>query len=161
VLPENVADTALASIPRRIGARLLDGLLVGMAVILVLAVTGTDFVDAFDTTGDGPAWPALLITAAGVVYEIWLTSLTGQTVGKRLLSIQVVDAETGEVPRLDQAARRIAPAIVGLVPYVGFLGVVMYLPALWDGRRQGFHDRFANTIVIDRRRAAPEDGPLR
>jgi uncharacterized RDD family membrane protein YckC len=160
VLPENAADTALASIPRRIGARLLDGLLVGVVVMLVLAVTGTDFADAFDPSGNGPAWPALLITAAGVVYEIWLTALTGQTIGKRLLSIQVVDAETSEVPKLDQATRRIAPAVVGLVPYVGFFGVVMYLRALWDGRRQGFHDKFAETIVIDRRLALPEGGQL-
>jgi uncharacterized RDD family membrane protein YckC len=159
VLPENVADTALASIPRRIGARLLDGLLVSAVVTLGLAATGTNVFESFD--GSGPVWPSYVLWGASAAYEVWLTSLTGQTIGKRLLSIQVVDADTGAIPSLDRSALRIAPMVVQLVPVVGILGALMYLRALWDGRRQGFHDKFANTIVIDRRLAAPEDGPLR
>jgi uncharacterized RDD family membrane protein YckC len=159
VLPENAADTALASIPRRIGARLLDGLLVSVVVTLVLAATGTNVFESFE--GSGPVWPSYVLWVVSAGYEIWLTSLTGQTIGKRLLSIQVVDAETGEIPTLDRSAKRIIPMVIQLVPVIGILGGVMYLRALWDARRQGYHDRIAETIVIDRRLATPEDGPLR
>jgi uncharacterized RDD family membrane protein YckC len=160
VLPENAPDdspatTGLASIPRRIGARLLDGLLVGVGVALLLAATGTNLFDSLQQ--DGPVWPSYVMWVASVVYEVWLTSLTGQTIGKRLLSIQVVDADTSAVPTLDQAGRRIVPAIIQLVPVIGILGALMYLRALWDPRRQGYHDRIAHTVVIDRRVLVSDD----
>ena len=158
MLPENAFDTALASVPRRLGARLLDGLLISVGVAGLLAAFGTNVFESFD--GSGPAWPSYVLWVVSAGYEIWLTSLTGQTVGKRLLSIQVVDAETGEIPSLDRAARRIIPMVVQLIPIVGLFGALLYVRALWDPRRQGFHDKFAGTIVIDRRLAMPEGGQL-
>lgn len=152
MLPENAPVVTLASIARRLGARMIDGLILSVGASAVLAVTGTDLFRSF--SGDGPAWPVYLFVLVSVVYEIWLVSLTGQTIGKRLLSIQVVDADTADVPTLDQAGRRVAPTIIQLVPVVGFLGVLMYARAVWDPRRQGFHDRLAGTVVVDRRLAA-------
>jgi uncharacterized RDD family membrane protein YckC len=81
---------------------------------------------------------------------------SGQTIGKRALGIRVADATTGAVPDLDQAVRRCVPTLLQQVPFISALAWVLYLPALWDPRRQGLHDRFAGTVVVDLRAATPE-----
>jgi len=74
----------------------------------------------------------------------WLfTGLKGQTPGKMALGIRVVD-EQGNKPGLERAAlREIAGRLVSSVTFLlGFLWII------WDGRRQGWHDKIARTFVV-------------
>jgi uncharacterized RDD family membrane protein YckC len=148
VLPEESSPaTTLASVPRRLVARIFDGALVGLVWLIPMAVTG----HASRTSLTSAGWMTYAVWATAVVYEIYLISQTGQTIGKRLLSIQVVDATSGAVPTIDQAARRAVPTIIQVLPLLDIATIFFYAPILWRPRRQGVHDRIAGTVVIDLR----------
>ena len=137
----------LASIPQRLLARLVDGLITGLVAYLLLYLLG---------------WVGYLLAVAGYVgYEVWFVSTSGQTPGKRLLGIAVSNAGSDERPSTAQAARRTLPIVLGAVPVtiVALLGPLLFVRAVWDSRRQGFHDLFADTIVVRAGRVAgTEDG---
>jgi uncharacterized RDD family membrane protein YckC len=140
-------ELPLASIVRRIVANVIDGTLL-MAVALLLSALFGDLSVESMSESDGLQ---VGVWALGVAYQVLLIAQTGQTIGKRLMSIQAVDASSGDVPTLNQSVRRAAPQIGAQIPFVGFLAGLLPVPALWHPRRQGLHDRFANTIVVDRR----------
>jgi uncharacterized RDD family membrane protein YckC len=70
-------------------------------------------------------------------------ALFGATPGKFLLELRVVDAETGERPRLRRAALRYLGYFVAAAPLgLGFVWIA------WDPCKQGLHDKLAGTEVI-------------
>lgn len=76
-------------------------------------------------------------------YFTYFHGTTGQTPGKRLLGLRVVQ-ETGEPIGLGTAFLR----------WVGYIvsGIPMLMGFLWAGadrRKQGWHDKIAGTVVID------------
>jgi uncharacterized RDD family membrane protein YckC len=84
------------------------------------------------------------------LYFGYLNGLHGQTVGKRVLGIRVVDGDTGQ----PIGFRR------GLVRYgvVAALSMALVVPELIDGlwplrdpRRQSWHDKAVRSIVINTR----------
>ncbi|WP_420625915.1 RDD family protein [Candidatus Poriferisodalis sp.] len=117
--------------------------------------------------------PALPLVAA-VLYRIASTASWGQTLGKRLLSISVVDASTGRRPRWRQSVLRTAvTSCGGFIALAAFsfwfvlsivsagtgeaifflvaglaVSALCYLSATWQSQRQGWHDRAARTLVI-------------
>ncbi len=83
-----------------------------------------------------------------IVFIPWLyywlfTGLKGQTLGKMAVGIKVVNA-AGSVPGLGRAALREIPGKIAssIVIYLGFLWII------WDGRKQGWHDKIAKTRVL-------------
>lgn len=138
-------DAALASIGARFAARLIDGLVLAVPAFAVIAAT----VD-LDDRGSLPLSTVLALSLGAGLYEVLLTAWRGQTVGKMALRIRVVRTDTGAPPTLGPAAiRYLLPAAVSAVPVIGpFLSLAVYLPALRDPRRQGFHDRAAATVVV-------------
>ncbi len=87
--------------------------------------------------------PALgLFSLITVGYLALFTALGGQTPGKRLLGLQVVDANGGEPGILRSAVRALLALGSGLLVLMGFLLV------LFDRRRQTLHDKLARTFVI-------------
>jgi uncharacterized RDD family membrane protein YckC len=145
--------TTLASVGRRFAARLLDGVvLLPIWLVLVLSFGGSP---ASDGAFQIPDTALRVFWVVGAAYEIGLIALTGQTLGKRWMGIRVVDATTGAVPNLDQAGRRAAPTLLGIVPFLGTLAPLLYVPALWQPRRQGLHDSLAATVVVRDQPLAP------
>lgn len=74
----------------------------------------------------------------------WLfTGLKGQTLGKMAVGIKVVNAE-GYMPGLGTAAlREVLGKFISIIAlYLGFLWII------WDGRKQGWHDKIAKTYVV-------------
>ncbi|WP_270937650.1 RDD family protein [Falsiroseomonas oryzae] len=65
------------------------------------------------------------------------------TPGKLVLGLRIVDAETGGVPTIGRLVLRYVGYLVSALP----LGLG-YLWALWDKRRQGWHDKMAGTLVV-------------
>jgi uncharacterized RDD family membrane protein YckC len=89
---------------------------------------------------------ALLVPA----YHVAGWSLTGQTAGKGLLGLRVVEASTGRRPRPARALLRFAAYTVSIAPLFAGVAAIAFDPA-----RRAWHDRIAGTrVVYDRARLA-------
>lgn len=156
------AELVLAPIARRAGARLIDaGLLgvVGFALILpfMIAAVGLDE-PGTHVKETGGVWSGVSvfgwILVLGIVpfaYEAVQLALWGQTLGKRVLGLRVLD-ETGAPLTPGRAVGR--AAVNNLVYLFGCgVGTLMaYLWAIWDRPlHQALHDRLAATVVVDDR----------
>lgn len=76
----------------------------------------------------------------------WLMHLKkrGQTVGKRLLGLQVVTAQTGQIPGFGTLFIRV---VVGRIASGLFFGLG-YFWAIIDKNGQAWHDKIAGTVVV-------------
>lgn len=140
----------LASIWRRLFARIIDGVIVGAVIVVLLFAFGGGITDDSTSTGTGFGFFLLgfVITAA---YEVGMVSSRGQTIGKIWLGIKVVRAEDDDLhPPIGRAAIRwVLPNVVSLFGFIGsLLTLLIYLSAAWDGQKQGWHDKAARTLVI-------------
>jgi uncharacterized RDD family membrane protein YckC len=81
-----------------------------------------------------------------LVYFIWFFTLLrkGLTPGKKLLGLQVVNHQTGEIPGFGKMFLR---EIVGRFISGLFFGVG-YFWAIFDKNAQAWHDKIAGTVVI-------------
>jgi len=84
---------------------------------------------------------AQLVLAIG--YYVWFQSLSGQTLGKKVMKIKVVNA-VGTTPSLGTFALReiLGKLVSGLLLGIGYLMVA------WDSKKQGLHDKIASTYVV-------------
>ena len=170
---ETDGDLPFAALWRRAAAWSLDVLLFAGATFGIVAATGMrrPLALAWRILWSGPSsvTPAVLhqLVGAGivfslavllggfalwVVYRVVCTGYWGRTVGKCLFGIQVVRAEDPSAPPgLRRAAIRwVLPPLAGAIPLPGS-GLLLYLMAVRDRKRQGGHDRAARTVVIRRR----------
>lgn len=85
---------------------------------------------------------AAFLTFLGLVYAGYFTGSSGQTIGKQLAGLHVVDT-SGHAPGVGVALLR---AIVGLAG-IATLGLGM-LPVLFDPARRALHDRLFKTRVV-------------
>ena len=122
---------------RRFLASLLDSvamLIVALPLGIALSVMGL--------SDDGPLWEVLnlaLPALATVAFWAWMQT----TPGKWLLGLRLVDADTGQAPRLSQClVRYLGYFVSALVLCLGFFWIA------WDARKQGWHDKMANTLVV-------------
>ena len=139
----------LAGIGQRIGARLLDGLIIGLP-LTVLVFAASDISEDRRTVST-PLWVQLVAAAVSALYEIVLIRTRGQTVGKRVLGIKVVRITDGALPDWTASVvRYLLPVVPVLIPVPGLflLSIVIYLAAVVHPLRQGWHDRAAGTIVV-------------
>ncbi|TVL89178.1 RDD family protein [Streptomyces sp. SAJ15] len=138
----------LGSLPRRLCARIIDALLVGIPLALVVAFVrgGYDPYDPTDST--------TMAVAGSVVYFVYeglMLSHSGQTVGKKLMRIRVAMLSDGAIPRGQAGWLRAAVySLPELVPYCGFVfWLVNVLWCTWDRPyRQCLHDKAATTVVV-------------
>jgi uncharacterized RDD family membrane protein YckC len=87
-----------------------------------------------------PAAALCVLLSSG--YLALFTALGGQTPGKRLLGLSVID-RAGENPGVVRSGARAALAIVsGALMLMGFFLVLV------DRRRQALHDKLAGTFVV-------------
>lgn len=88
----------------------------------------------------------------GAAYYTWYEGTRdGQTLGKQLVGIRVVDRSTGLPPEPMSAFIRYVVSLLSAVPCL--LG---YLWMLWDADNDTWHDKLSQTAVI--RAARPDDG---
>jgi uncharacterized RDD family membrane protein YckC len=121
-----------ATFGQRLGAYLIDVVLTNIVVYIL-----TSFISG----GTASLVMSFLITLG--YFSVFEGSGSGQTVGKRLLGIRVVDFETGlPIPYGRAFARNIGRLISGLVFLLGYLWM------LWDRDRQTWHDKIASTTVV-------------
>jgi len=162
----SVGVGAYAGFGRRLAAFLVDSLLTGVLMtaaaaglaiplaIVMVSVAAARTNEYGELRGEGAilvaavtAIGALLIAAILLVlyllYFVLFTAWRGQTPGKMLLSIRVVDA-TGQRPGKGRVLMRevVGKFLSGTVLYVGFLW------PLWDSQHQAWHDKIAQTWVV-------------
>lgn len=70
-------------------------------------------------------------------------SAQGAALGKRALGLRVIDANTGgPIGRGRALVRQLGKSVSAAAVGLGYLWV------LWDPRRQAWHDKFANDVVV-------------
>lgn len=131
---------------KRIGAALLDGFLIGTTT----SVSTLAFDNPVDAWRSTPFQLSFVVLTA--LYETIAVARFGRSIGKYAFELYVEVETTGERPAWLAALKRTTPTILGAVPFVGFLGFLMYISAFFDDGRRGLHDRLAGTIVIYRKR---------
>jgi uncharacterized RDD family membrane protein YckC len=120
---------------RRFAAALVD---TGLLTVLFLIVLGPSYVNASFWSLEG----LLENTLSLIITVAFWVKLCG-TPGKLLMSCQVVDADSTQPLTLRQAVLRYLGYYVSALPLgLGFLWIA------WDKRKQGFHDKIANTVVL-------------
>lgn len=87
--------------------------------------------------------PAAISLIFGFVYYIYLEGKPGQTIGKKLLGIRVIDAESGGPIGYGRAIVRYFGRIISGLP----LGLG-YFWMIWDKDKQTWHDKFAKSVVV-------------
>jgi len=87
-----------------------------------------------------PAWPSWLMY---FVYFVGLWALRGQTIGMTPFGLRVVRASDGARIGPGRAIGRFAGLILSF--FVLLIGVIWVAA---DGRKQGWHDKLARTVVV-------------
>ena len=139
----------LASIWRRWGAAILDTILLwiptyGISKALQVAFFGSAppepslrFYGVFFVIGIVSAIPFL-------IYEGFLLARNGQTLGKKALSIRVVNADGSPLQQRGAWFRAIARFVLN-----NWLSVIDLLPALFTPEKTTLHDMAAKTRVVN------------
>jgi uncharacterized RDD family membrane protein YckC len=143
----------------RIGARIIDGFIVGIAafVIVIALVIGTfdaDTDDARDIAG-----PLIAVGLLAVIYEVAFIALKGATPGKMIVGIRVIRQDGTSPPGWQAAILRYLPNAVGAVPARGPISVIAGLLSFGllvtslvflfsDRYRRTVNDRLAKTYVV-------------
>ncbi|HEX6419362.1 MAG TPA: RDD family protein [Acidimicrobiales bacterium] len=159
---------AAAGFGPRLGAYLIDAVVTGLFAVpaYIALLTGDTKIEpcSIDESGridpggtidnglcevpTGGTWALFgVLLAAGVVaaivYFAKLEGGSGQTLGKRAVGIRVVDLRTGGPIGTGRAVGRYFARIPsGLVCGLGYLWM------LWDPQRQTWHDKLANSQVV-------------
>jgi uncharacterized RDD family membrane protein YckC len=119
-----------ASFGARFLAALIDGIMLGIVSTVLRVVAGV--------AGQG------LAILVGLAYFVYLEgSPAGQTVGKRIMNIRVIDFDDGGPLGFGKALARYVGRFVSSV--VCLLG---YLWMLWDPQKQTWHDKIATSVVV-------------
>ena len=130
-----------ASISARSGALILDLLLFGLVLSPLYIVHGTTyFVD------HQPHLGALDVFFGWVVSSLWVLLFwrhKSATPGKIVAHLRIVDAETGDTPSSAQWLVRYLAYVLSLLSLgLGFIWII------WDAKKQSWHDKLANTVVV-------------
>ena len=150
----------LASTGDRLLARILDwvilavvsGILIGIPVMIATAgaANGSDSAAGFGIGGF--ILSVFLIATINLAYEIVMIAFWGATLGKMIMKVKVVKATDGNAPGLlSSFLRYLIPGICAYIPFIGGLGTLLcYISFTFDGsgRRQGWHDEVASTLVV-------------
>ena len=87
----------------------------------------------------------LILFGLWIVYFTYLEGTSGQTLGKRVLGLRVVDLKTGRPPDFSKAFVRTLLRIVDWLPGLYLLGFVV---AVLTPRKQRLGDLVADTVVV-------------
>jgi uncharacterized RDD family membrane protein YckC len=135
----------------RVGASLIDMILVAMIAWPVLtAVYGRAYWSS-EVLLHGPVdFLVSWVFPAVAVLVFWIYRQA--TPGKIAIGARIVDAETGAAPARGRLLVRYLGYYVSTIPLLlGFLWIA------FDPRKQGWHDKMANTVVVrPKRRGRPE-----
>ncbi len=148
--PPQGASGPRATFGQRLGAYLLDFLVIGvpfaiLATILAVAVAPDEGTDV-----DGGAAGALILLYVVGFIGLWAYYVlleggpTGQTIGKKAVGIRVVSMQTGGPIGYGKSFARtlVRTFISGAICGLGYLWM------LWDKEKQTWHDKISDSVVV-------------
>ncbi|GLX18285.1 MULTISPECIES: RDD family protein [Streptomyces] len=152
----------LADFGKRLAARVIDLLIVGVPLFLIQLPFGSrryvvdtdkgeDVTEVITKSYDGTGLVWTLITIVAYVgYDWWLTHKNGRTVGKRAMGLRVAMLNDGSVPPSGPAlGRAIVLWVPTLVCCFCLWPLALIVSMLVDKPyRQGLHDKVAKTVVV-------------
>lgn len=152
----------VAGFGSRAGALIIDGLLllIGLvpiiigAVLVVVAGPETDEMgSSIDGTGNGGLAAVgslllslgfVLIFAIHVWNRIFKMGRTGQSVGKKMLGLKLINEQTGQpIGALQSFLRALLGRLINQVFYLSYLWM------LWDDNKQTLADKVVHSTVIE------------
>lgn len=147
-------ESNLATRASRLGASLIDSIILWVIMLPILYLTGVS-----TEVSQGSELSILrsvlacflsLFIFALVNYQMLVT--TGQTIGKRLLDIKMVD-QNGDLPGLSShlVKRYLVYFVPGAVPVFGQLFAVINFCFIFGSHRRCVHDYVAGTRVVNAR----------
>ena len=149
----------------RIGAGILDAVLLFVGMMVVLRITGYSMEDL----KDAPPLLRVGVSLPGLLYQVLMHWKYGATLGKMAFRIRVVDFATEGPIRFGQSVMRdLVPVVAALLPIPGwYLGGPVYrglrtaadlanslwawaeiITALFNPKRRAVHDFLADTVCI-------------
>jgi uncharacterized RDD family membrane protein YckC len=130
--PESVS---YAGFWKRVGASLLDGVIIGLPSGIFLYIL----------FGDNEAATNLVSFIVGILYKTLMESSAKQaTVGKMIVGIKVTDLNGQRISFGRAIGRYFASILSSLTLGIG------YLLAGWTEKKQTLHDMVAGTLVVDK-----------
>ncbi|MBF0433623.1 MAG: RDD family protein [Fibrobacteria bacterium] len=137
-----IDDYTIASIGKRFGAIVIDGLVFLVLNLITSAIT----VALASSTGKGII-VAQVVNMLGsfvlpLIYEVVFIGLKGATPGKMAMGVKVISTDGEPVSMLKSLGRYFAKMISGLILMIG------YIMAFSDKKKQALHDKMCNTLVV-------------
>jgi uncharacterized RDD family membrane protein YckC len=134
----------------RTGATIIDSILVVVVTFpLLVSIYGWKYFDSTSLIG-GPA-DFLISWVFPAVAVVWFWKNKQATPGKMALSMRVVDADSGENLTTGQSIGRYLAYFISTIP----LGLGLAWVGI-DRRKQGWHDKLANTVVVRTKNRGPD-----
>jgi uncharacterized RDD family membrane protein YckC len=161
-----VAGLVYASTLARVVAYIIDAILLGIVTSIATAPFAASIAGAFDPRrpGNVAVSPiALIITvgASALYFIAFWSSGWRATPGMKLLKLQLGDAATGRTLTPPQAVRRWIGygefvQLLGFIPALAVVAstglflwtIVLLITTAMSPTKQGLHDRFASTAVV-------------
>ncbi|QRM18732.1 hypothetical protein GBK02_04635 [Dechloromonas sp. TW-R-39-2] len=142
------ASSCLAPIKSRVLAYLID-LLIGIAALFL----GSQIIKTLDTTNllsIFGIFVAIAIVLGVPVYQAVLLSLTGQSIGKKMLKLRVVTFPEASNSGFARAVfkRWWLPSLLYLIPYLGWVFWMADCLFIFNKNRRCLHDLVAGTMVV-------------
>ncbi len=154
---EKRSNEQLAERGTRLIAVIIDGLAwtMPMLILIGLAIASGVSFDEERSVGN-PLMVAIfgglafIFFIAFLVYQLTLMSRYGQTLGKRIMKIKVVDVRTGEKCPLGRYfwLRSVVPGLIGGIPFIGNLFSLADILFIFADDRRCIHDKIAETKVV-------------
>ena len=163
------AGFVYADVPNRVIALIIDGFVIVVlyfVVALVLGIIGLStgtYLGAAEFNPIATVVLAILLLGVYAGYFIWSWTSMRATPGMRVLGMQVGNAFDGRTLTMDQALRRgvalWGPWFLSMIfsgnAIGNLLGLVTFAWSIYllyttatSPTKQGFHDKFANTVVV-------------
>ncbi len=136
VVPQDVTGA-------RIGAAIIDMILMGILFVVMSAIFGESESDDSSFSINLSGLPFIIYTLLVLGYYFILELKTGQTVGKMLLKIKVVSADSQPLTPGKVAVRTILRIVDGI-----FFYLVAFICVVATKQKQRLGDMAAGTLVV-------------
>lgn len=154
VVADATGEGELASLGARFAAALIDAVILLVIVLPLMYVGG--YFEAVQTAaiaGTQPYGAMALWAVIGIVIFVLVQGLplsqTGQTWGKKVLSIKIVDLEGGKPPFGKLIGLRYLPVqLVSNIPVLGPIAALVDILFIFRADRRCVHDLIAGTRVV-------------
>lgn len=150
---ENTPTVILASRWSRFWAFIIDAYV--YAIFMIPAFLYSSLYDKFllnETTLDLTEKVALFVYGWVIFFlcQGYLLHTKGQTIGKNLMDIAIVDMEGKQIGLLNIVGKRILPVmVVGYIPFIGLVLPMLGYLGIFRKDKRCLHDLIAGTQVVD------------